>query len=188
MKSWVREFEWHRPPCSRRFAVQLKLQLTIKCAICKKILHFIRCDSVYGYVVFCSHLCARAKLAWVREMSFRTLSLIFLSPCWHLWWMATVLVDLMDLTHVTSFGDHATMNGPHARPPGSHTTRNDHMGDQPNDGEMTWKILEGHDLAEDSASRLTWPSYDVIVQRLCDRTRYHARIKKRQRGLDTGQL
>ena len=37
------------------------LQLTIKCVICKKSLHFIKCDSMYGYVVFCSHLCARAK-------------------------------------------------------------------------------------------------------------------------------
>ena len=32
---------------------------------------------VYGYVVFCSHLCALAKLARVREMSFCALSLIF---------------------------------------------------------------------------------------------------------------
>ena len=33
-------------------------------------------------------LCARAKLAWAREMSFRALSLSFLSPCWHLWHVA----------------------------------------------------------------------------------------------------
>ena len=37
------------------------LQLTIKCVISKKMLHFIKCDSVYGYVVFCSYLCTRAR-------------------------------------------------------------------------------------------------------------------------------
>ena len=28
MKSWEREFEWHRPPCSPSFSVQLRLATT----------------------------------------------------------------------------------------------------------------------------------------------------------------
>ena len=53
-----------------------------------------------SYAVFCPHLCARAKLAWIREMSFRALSLIFLSPCWHL----CMYVGYHDANIVSNFG------------------------------------------------------------------------------------
>ena len=52
--------------------------------------------------------------------------------------------------------DSTTTYGPRMSPFGEHTTRKDDKGDQPSGGETNWTILEGHGLAEDSATRLTW--------------------------------
>ena len=63
-------------------------QLTIKCVI-REISTFYSvrarmCMCGSGSSILLAFVHARAKLAWVREISFHALSLNFISPCWQL--------------------------------------------------------------------------------------------------------
>ena len=41
-----------------------------------------------GSSILLAFVHTRAKLAWVREISFHALSLNFISPCWQLWYLS----------------------------------------------------------------------------------------------------